>query len=190
VVGSKSLIEFLWPVPRGPFLSASMHFIRRQGGAGASCKYINTRSTSRTRKVPRSRQEFPASPSSPPSQVKMSCKSDSNIPAVPSSAHIQTASQQQAAIVDDNADELMLEAPDSPPDFERSPTQSFAGQPANAQASSSSRVNGESSSKVNFGAPGSSWQTKKFNEEYDKMESQLLDKNWERMFLTNTCIAS
>jgi len=95
-----------------------------------------------------------------------------------------SSSQQQSAIlpVDDSVDEPMLEAPDSPPDFERSPTQSFANQPANSQPSSSSRVNGESSSKVNYGAPGSSWQTKKFNEEYDKMESQLLDKIWEQKY--------
>lgn len=75
----------------------------------------------------------------------------------------------------------MMEAPDSPPEFERSPTQSFAGQPSGSQASSAGRVNGDSGTKVNYGAPGSSWQTKKFNEEYEKMESQLLDKQWERM---------
>jgi len=78
----------------------------------------------------------------------------------------------------------MMEAPDSPPELDRvvSPTQSFASLPSGSQqpSSSSGRVNGESGAKVNFGAPGSSWQTKKFNEEYDKMESQLLDKSWER----------
>lgn len=85
-------------------------------------------------------------------------------------------------------DETMIEAPDSPPEPERSPTQSFAGQPS--QPSNPNRVNGESGAKVNYGAPGSSWQTKKFHEEYDKMESQLLDKQWERKSTNTNCIST
>ncbi|CZR62062.1 uncharacterized protein PAC_11959 [Phialocephala subalpina] len=98
-----------------------------------------------------------------------------------------SSSQQPTSQPAENTpDEPMMEAPDSPPELDRvvSPTQSFASLPSGSQqpSSSSGRVNGESGAKVNFGAPGSSWQTKKFNEEYDKMESQLLDKSWEQRF--------
>ncbi|KUJ07941.1 uncharacterized protein LY89DRAFT_742240 [Mollisia scopiformis] len=95
------------------------------------------------------------------------------------------SSAQQQSInqsAEDSADEPMMEVPDSPPEFERSPMQSFASQPSGSQSSNAVRVNGETATKVNYGAPGSSWQTKKFNEEYEKMESQLLDKQWDQRY--------
>ncbi|KAE8452390.1 hypothetical protein EG329_001090 [Mollisiaceae sp. DMI_Dod_QoI] len=96
-----------------------------------------------------------------------------------------SSSQHQPAQqpAENDLDEAMMEAPDSPPEFERiSPTQSFTSPPSGSQQPNTGRVNGESGAKVNYGAPGSSWQTKKFNEEYDKIESQLLDKQWEQRY--------
>lgn len=40
-------------------------------------------------------------------------------------------------------------------------------------------MNGESSAKVNHGPPGSSWTTKKFQEEYERANTQVLDQNWD-----------
>jgi hypothetical protein len=72
----------------------------------------------------------------------------------------------------------MMEAPDSPPEQHVmfSPTQASQGQNSQ-QAANPARTNGDG--KVNFGAPGSSWQTKKFNDEYERAESQLLDRQWD-----------
>jgi len=41
------------------------------------------------------------------------------------------------------------------------------------------RANGDSNAKVNFGAPGSSYSTKKFIDEYERAENQLLDRQWD-----------
>ncbi|PMD48705.1 hypothetical protein L207DRAFT_505750 [Hyaloscypha variabilis F] len=86
------------------------------------------------------------------------------------------ASDPQAA---ENSDQDMVEIPDSPPEHVMfSPTQ--ASQPhGTQQAGNSARANGDNNAKVNFGAPGSSWQTKKFNDEYERAENQLLDRNWD-----------
>ena len=73
----------------------------------------------------------------------------------------------------------MMEIPDSPPEHVVfSPTQASQGQ-GSQQAGNSARTNGDNTAKVNFGAPGSSWQTKKFNDEYERVESQLADRNWD-----------
>jgi hypothetical protein len=79
-----------------------------------------------------------------------------------------------------------MDAPDSPPDFtpgsdiyqaaSRSATQPFRDASQAQQANTGIRVNGET--KIHFGAPGSSWQTKKFSEEFERAESGLLDKQW------------
>ncbi|PMD64086.1 uncharacterized protein K444DRAFT_583824 [Hyaloscypha bicolor E] len=74
----------------------------------------------------------------------------------------------------------MMEIPDSPPEqhIMFSPTNISQAQ-GSQQAANPARTNGDNSAKVNFGAPGSSWQTKKFNDEYERAESQLLDRNWD-----------
>ncbi|KAG0649961.1 hypothetical protein D0Z07_3971 [Hyphodiscus hymeniophilus] len=81
----------------------------------------------------------------------------------------------------------MMEAPDSPPEA----PSSSAGPSSSIQLQSpidsgdtnhkanSSRSNGDSAAKVNHGAPGSSWSTKKFHEEYDRACGSLLDQNWD-----------
>jgi len=68
----------------------------------------------------------------------------------------------------------MMEAPDSPPETFNN---SFDGN-SNSQAAGGNRASSESS-KVNHGAPGSSWNTKKFREEYDRVYNGLLDQNWD-----------
>jgi hypothetical protein len=76
----------------------------------------------------------------------------------------------------------MMEAPDSPPELSYATlaNQSFSAQtPSSSQQSNSGRVNGEANAKVNHGAPGSSWQTKKFTEEYERAQNALLDQNWD-----------
>jgi hypothetical protein len=80
----------------------------------------------------------------------------------------------------------MMEAPDSPPEAPQSfagPSSSFlqspnSSQPTNHQANTS-RSNGDSAAKVNHGAPGSSWTSKKFHDEYERAMNSLLDKNWD-----------
>jgi hypothetical protein len=74
----------------------------------------------------------------------------------------------------------MMEIPDSPPEQHSMFSPTSASQAQNSQqASNPTRTNGDNSAKVNFGAPGSSWQTKKFNDEYERAESQLLDRTWD-----------
>lgn len=86
-----------------------------------------------------------------------------------------------------------MDAPDSPPEG----SSGFESRPSGSQQvanSSSTRANGEASgsggsgsragtnggeAKITFGAPGSSWTTKKFAEEYDRAENSIMDKNWE-----------
>lgn len=83
---------------------------------------------------------------------------------------------------DSQPQDVDMEAPDSPPETTHANTSSQASGPSGTQANTSSRVNGEggsSNTKTNFGAPGSSWSTKKFNEEYEKAEANLLDRGWE-----------
>jgi hypothetical protein len=71
-----------------------------------------------------------------------------------------------------------MEAPDSPPDVIFSPSSTPQAQ-STQQAANPARANGDSSAKINFGAPGSSWQTKKFIDEYERAENQLLDRQWD-----------
>ncbi|RDL42280.1 uncharacterized protein BP5553_02259 [Venustampulla echinocandica] len=93
------------------------------------------------------------------------------------------ASSQQPA---DTSDAVMMEAdaPDSPPTSQtQSPSASFhRHQQSNPQQSqsntSASRTNGDGM-KSNFGTPGSSWLSKKFTEEYDRAQSNVVDKNWD-----------
>ena len=40
-------------------------------------------------------------------------------------------------------------------------------------------MNAEGFQKITHGAPGSSWQSKKFNEDYEKAFSNLMDQNWD-----------
>ncbi|PBP22551.1 hypothetical protein BUE80_DR006534 [Diplocarpon rosae] len=68
-----------------------------------------------------------------------------------------------------------LDTPDSPPESSHLERQS-----AGPQGASLGRANGDA--KTNFGAPGSSYQTKKFGEEYEKVEAQLLDRQWENPY--------
>ncbi|KAK0104699.1 hypothetical protein ONS95_004972 [Cadophora gregata] len=80
-----------------------------------------------------------------------------------------------------------MEAPDSPPETGHASSSSQVPPTPTQANTSGGRVNGESSSssssnKANFGAPGSSWMTKKFNEEYEKAESNLLDRGWENKY--------
>ncbi|CAL3963655.1 unnamed protein product [Diplocarpon coronariae] len=68
-----------------------------------------------------------------------------------------------------------LDAPDSPPES------SHVERPrAGSQGAPAGRAGGDA--KTNFGAPGSSYQTKKFAEEYEKVEAQLLDRQWENAY--------
>ena len=71
----------------------------------------------------------------------------------------------------------MMEAPDSPPDAHHNPA--VANQSASLAASQTgtgSRANGET--KANHGAPGSSWNNKKWHDEYERASCQLLDQDW------------
>lgn len=86
----------------------------------------------------------------------------------------------------------MMDAPDSPPEM---PSASIGNLITTLSSGSSkdtspmtmappaSKASGET--KVSFGAPGSSWNTKKFSEEYERAEATLLDKNWNASMPSN-----
>ncbi|KAF4621573.1 hypothetical protein G7Y89_g14515 [Cudoniella acicularis] len=90
------------------------------------------------------------------------------------------------------SDAMMADAPTTPPHPISQQTISpptpkqQSSQPSGSQQSQSntgaSRVNGEGGStsvKANFGAPGSSYATKKFNEEYERALQSVVDKDWD-----------
>ena len=70
----------------------------------------------------------------------------------------------------------MMEAPDSPPDAHHATANQSAPLSA-SQAASGGRTNGDS--KTNHGAPGSSWNNKKWHDEYERASVQLLDQDWD-----------
>ena len=74
----------------------------------------------------------------------------------------------------------MAEAPESPPETSHHPlaNPSFSSHLPISHESTSKQVNGDPS-KVSYGAPGSSWSTKKFRDEYERTFSALLDQNWD-----------
>ncbi|PQE06408.1 hypothetical protein CJF32_00002448 [Rutstroemia sp. NJR-2017a WRK4] len=72
---------------------------------------------------------------------------------------------------DTNMDSNM-DMPESPPDMTFT-NNGFSETPATTP----SKTNDPS--KINHGAPGSSWNTKKFREEYDRAYESLIDKNWD-----------
>lgn len=89
---------------------------------------------------------------------------------------------QQALFPQDLSDQIMMEAPDSPPDLSQisSPNQSISQAQSGGsqqQQATGSRVNGDT--RVNHGAPGSSWASKKFHDEYDRAYASLLDQQWD-----------
>lgn len=64
-----------------------------------------------------------------------------------------------------------METPDSPPDLLSN--HSFSDMPVTTP----SKTGGQD--RVNHGTPGSSWSSKKFREEYDRVLDGLVDKNWD-----------
>ncbi|CZT05036.1 uncharacterized protein RAG0_11271 [Rhynchosporium agropyri] len=89
---------------------------------------------------------------------------------------------------DDQSQDVNMDAPDSPPENTHA-----AAAPSSTLANTAGRVNGDggrpssgggsSSTKTpGFGAPGSIWTTKKFSEEYEKAEANMLDRAWENKY--------
>ncbi|CAG8978757.1 hypothetical protein HYALB_00012742 [Hymenoscyphus albidus] len=98
-----------------------------------------------------------------------------------------------------DSDSVMVEAPDSPPTTTTNnstmfalPLPSFSGSQtaphaqANSGATRTSLNGGESSNasassggKHNFGLPGSSYQNKKFHEDWVRASENLTDKEWD-----------
>jgi len=72
-------------------------------------------------------------------------------------------------MLDSPTSNTIVEKPDAPI------TQRPSISNGNSSPSSSTRTISASTSQ---GAPGSSWQTKKFQEEYDRSMSQILDQKW------------
>ncbi|TEY40910.1 hypothetical protein BOTCAL_0414g00090 [Botryotinia calthae] len=66
-----------------------------------------------------------------------------------------------------------MEAPDSPPELYSAPSHNSSDTPATTPSKNATQE------KVNHGAPGSSWNSKKFKEEYDRAWEGLLDRNWD-----------
>jgi len=91
----------------------------------------------------------------------------------------------------ESTDQIMAEAPDSPPEISHlpAPAQSFTTHLTSSAQPTSSRVNGEAA-KVNHGAPGSTWSTKKYQDEYDRACSSLVDQNWDNRKYGDTALDS
>jgi hypothetical protein len=70
----------------------------------------------------------------------------------------------------------MMEAPDSPPDAHHAAANQSAPL-SSGQGANGSRANGET--KTNHGAPGSTWNNKKWHDEYERASNQLLDQDWD-----------
>lgn len=80
--------------------------------------------------------------------------------------------------------DMMMEAPDSPPEPSHAESTSLPSHPSSSQQTqqagvSSGRVNGEGNTKPSYGAPGSSWQTKKFSEDYERAMRELIHQEWD-----------
>lgn len=74
------------------------------------------------------------------------------------------------------SDQIMAEAPDSPP-AEASNNNNLAGP---SQSSSSGQTNGSGGvTKISSGAPGATWNNKKFTEDYLRAEGTLVDRDWD-----------
>ena len=75
----------------------------------------------------------------------------------------------------------MVEAPDSPPhDSDMSPTDNqsaYANTLFPSNSNSNSNVRGSGVRKIDHGAPGSAWSSKKFQEEYNRAFNNLLDRD-------------
>jgi len=93
------------------------------------------------------------------------------------------------------SDDDMIDAPDSPPHDSgtwqtsgpQGPLRDFTtNQPLSPPSNAGSRANGET--KIHFGAPGSSWNTKKFSEEYERTDLNLVDRQWNSMFNASVCL--
>jgi hypothetical protein len=71
----------------------------------------------------------------------------------------------------------MVEAPDSPPDVHHNaPVANQSASLSGSQTGNGNRGNGET--KTNHGAPGSSWNNKKWHDENERASAQLLDQEW------------
>ncbi|RDW66266.1 hypothetical protein BP6252_09901 [Coleophoma cylindrospora] len=74
------------------------------------------------------------------------------------------------------SDQIMAEAPDSPP-AEVSNSNNFVSA---SESSSSNQVNGGgSAAKISSGAPGATWNNKKFMEDYHRADATLVDRDWD-----------
>jgi hypothetical protein len=71
----------------------------------------------------------------------------------------------------------MMEGPDSPPDSHHLPIANHSVPVSGSQAAGGNRANGDT--KVNHGAPGSSWNNKKWHEDYERAYTQILDQTWD-----------
>jgi hypothetical protein len=99
-----------------------------------------------------------------------------------------SASQQSGELSDQNDVQtqddypMVMEAPDSPPETNQVPTANHSAALSGSQTAASSQVAGGnrgSETKINHGAPGSSWNNKKWQEEYERSYALLLDQNWD-----------
>jgi hypothetical protein len=108
-----------------------------------------------------------------------------------SKRHRSEADGSEASASAQNTD--MMDIPDSPPTPENTSHGNDNGQSltgsqtlnVNGGAKGAAAARGSANKedpKINFGAPGSSWNTKKFNDEYDREYNKVIDKEWAREF--------
>ncbi|QSZ28977.1 hypothetical protein DSL72_003486 [Monilinia vaccinii-corymbosi] len=70
-------------------------------------------------------------------------------------------------------DDRMMDTPESPSDIYTN-NHSFSDTPVKSPSKTP-----VTQDKVNHGAPGSSWSSKKYREEYDRAWDGLVDQNWD-----------
>ncbi|RFU36015.1 hypothetical protein B7463_g402, partial [Scytalidium lignicola] len=76
-------------------------------------------------------------------------------------------------------DQVMSDSADSPQEIQHTlGDHSQAWSPSSTQHSDGQGGDADSGD-ADFGAPGSSWNTKKYHEDYERAYSTLLDQNWD-----------
>jgi len=85
----------------------------------------------------------------------------------------------QSPPISQEEDLVMMDSPTSNPVAEKIDdvtTQENSNNTGTSTASSNGL--GSSNTSTSHGAPGSGWQTKKYQEEYDRSMAQLMDQKW------------
>lgn len=127
----------------------------------------NPRRNGRGRKEPRAKAAGPRFVATNLQQANHSTALEGPVP------HHNSQFSSESPPQEPPSDEIMAEAPDSPP------AEYTGNNSASASSASNSQINGEAGPKAAHSTAGSTWNNKKFQEEYQRAEGQLADQNWD-----------